>query len=422
MKKGLVITGGCLIALMPLIVLAATVYTLMLPNIYSSSVRISVSEDAPEINPFSDQQQFTAYNPYFLRTQFEVIQSQLVLYEVINGLNLQREWGRNGEPLPREVALKILQNSIQVFQQRDTSLLVISVKRENPDEAATIANELAYVYRDSRLDAALKAERHKIELIEQTLKDQLQRVEAAEAVLHKICEQLDQAPRAKRSDFDGLELQQLEHDRLGAHKEMLVKEGLLQVLKGLEGKEVREQAAFITFDETIINTLRQLQDVSVQLTMLKSDSDADQQDVKRYAAQQAMIEELLAEQIHALHSRLDTERAIAKNKFENLNIALTEIRSETSARVQSSKYRPVRNAQAELETERFIYNQLKAKHRQEIITLEVPRNPVEIIDVAEPNRHPVSPNLFLNVLISVVFAAFFGLPGVVLLILGLKKR
>ena len=36
-----------------LVVLTGTVYTLLLPNIYASSSRILVSEDTPEINPFS---------------------------------------------------------------------------------------------------------------------------------------------------------------------------------------------------------------------------------------------------------------------------------------------------------------------------------------------------------------------------------
>lgn len=77
---------------------------------------------------------------------------------------------------------------------------------------------------------------------------------------------------------------------------------------------------------------------------------------------------------------------------------------------------------ADRETERFIYNQLKAKHQQQIVSLEVQRSPVEIIDVAEPNRRPISPNLFMNVLISVVIAVFFGLSGAVLLMVGLKKK
>ncbi len=132
-----------------LVVLTGTVYTLMLPNIYASSVRISVSEDAPEINPFAAQQNYySTYNPYFLRTQFEILQSKPIIYEVVNRLNLQQEWGKAGAKLPREVAYKILKNSISVFQQRDTSLIVISVKRDNPDEAADIANELSEVYRE----------------------------------------------------------------------------------------------------------------------------------------------------------------------------------------------------------------------------------------------------------------------------------
>ena len=122
-----------------LVVLTGTIYTLMLPNIYASSARISVSEDMPEINPFAIQQSYmTPYNPYFLKTQFEVLTSKPILNEVIYRLDLQVEWGSDSEKLPRETALKILKNSLSVFQQRDTSLIVINVKRDNPQEAADI--------------------------------------------------------------------------------------------------------------------------------------------------------------------------------------------------------------------------------------------------------------------------------------------
>ena len=139
-----------------LVVLSGTVYTLLLPNIYASSSRILVSEDTPEINPFTSYQSVQMYNPYFLRTQFEILTSKPILNEVIYRLDLQNEWGKDKKVLTRDIALKILRNSINVFQQRDTSLIVINVKRDNPDEAADIANEIAQVYRDSRLDIAAK--------------------------------------------------------------------------------------------------------------------------------------------------------------------------------------------------------------------------------------------------------------------------
>ncbi len=76
---------------------------------------------------------------------------------------------------------------------------------------------------------------------------------------------------------------------------------------------------------------------------------------------------------------------------------------------------------ADLESEQFILNQLKAKLRQKIIALEVPRNPVEIIDVAEPNMRPVSPNLFMNVLLSLGLATGPMLVGIVLIVVGAKQ-
>ncbi len=386
-----------------LVVLTGTVYTLMLPNIYASHVRIAVSEDAPEINPFAVQENYlSTYNPYFLRTQFEIIQSKPILYEVINRLNLQQQWGKADEKLPREVALKILQNSINVFQQRDTSLIVVNVERDNPDEAAEIANELAEVYRDSRLDLALKDARAAIDKINESLQEQAVRVEEAEQRVQDLREELDIAVVGGEGDIDvgEIRMQQLEGDRLMAQKEMVEKEDLLRILENLDDKDLMERASYITFDQFVMTTIQQIQDIDVQLSSLDADFGPNHPEVKRYSLQKKTLEENLKRHLAALRNGLETEYVIATGKFERLDKVLASVRSET-IETQGEKYRPFRKAKEDLDTERFIYNQLKSKHRQEIITLEVPRNPVEIIDVAEPNRRPVSPNLFMNVILSI---------------------
>jgi capsular exopolysaccharide synthesis family protein len=348
------------------------------------------------------QSYYSSYNPYFLRTQFEILQSKPILYEVVNRLNLQQEWGKVGEKLPREVAFKILQNSISVFQQRDTSLIVISVKRDNPEEAADIANELAEVYRDSRLDLAVNSARGAIDKIEEALKEQSLRMEAAEEKVQNIRSELDIAVVGGEGSIDvgDIRMQQLEGDRLMAQKEMVEKEGLLKILEDLNDKDLIDRASYITFDQIVMSTIQQLQDIEVQLSSLDADYGSNHPEVKRYLLQKERLEEALKQRLQALRNGLQTEYMIAKNNFESLDAVLASVRSDT-IESQGTKYRPFRNAQNDLETERFIYNQLKSKHRQEIITLEVPRNPVEIIDVAEPNRRPVSPNLFMNVLLSI---------------------
>ncbi|VGO21358.1 GumC family protein [Pontiella sulfatireligans] len=387
-----------------LVVLTGTVYTLMLPNIYAASARILVSEDAPEINPFGagGQSYYTSYNPYFLRTQFEVLQSKPMLYEVINRLNFQEEWGKAGEKLPRDVAYKILKNSISVFQQRDTSLIVISVKRDNPNEAAKIANEISEVYRDSRLDLAYNGARIAIDKIAEAMKSQRERVDAAEQVVEDLRKELDIAVIGGEGNVDvtDVRLQQLEGDRLAAQREMVDKEVQLNILKDLGDKDLSEQASYITFDQFVMSTMQQIQDINVQLSSLNADYGENHPEVQRTRMQRDTLEATLTNHIKALRNGLETEYLRAKSNFEHLGAILASVRS-TNIESQGAKFRPFRNAQADLESERFIYTQLKAKHRQEIITLEVPSNPVEIIDVAEPENRPVSPNLFMNVLLSI---------------------
>ena len=108
----------------------------------------------------------------------------------------------------------------------------------------------------------------------------------------------------------------------------------------------------------------------------------------------------MKQQLQSLRNRLQTDYDYAQSRFNTVDSLLESVKARTIAE-QGKEYQPFRKALADLDTERMIYNQLSAKLRQEIITLDVPRNPVEIIDSAEPNRRPVSPNLFMNVLLSI---------------------
>ena len=390
-----------ILAVMFIVVLTGTIYTLLLPNVFSSSSRISVSEDKPEINPFQPELMYDRYDPFYLKTQFEILQSKPILNEVIYRLNLQEKWGKKGS-LPREVALKILKNSLSIYQQRDTSLIVINVKRNDPNEAAEIANEISQVYRDARTELATKNTRNALDKIDESLSEQRVRVDEAEEKIQEIREQLDIAVVGGEGQFDvgEVRMQTLERDRLAAQREMVEKKGLLDILDSIGDEDLAEQASFITFDQFVVDVVRRMELLEVELSALDADYGRNHPEVKRLLLQKKSLEKNLKERLDALRNGLQTEYSIAKSKFDGLDKVLTSVRTD-SIETQGAKYRPYRNALADLETERFIYNQLLAKHRQEIITMQLPRNSVNIIDVAEPNLKPVSPNLFINVLISI---------------------
>ena len=148
-----------ILAVFLLVVLTTTAVTFILPESWSSTVRIAVEKDVSDINPIGFAQNNSAYDPFFIQTEFEKIRSRKVLYKVIENLKLNERWGErynNNIPLKTPETFDILQGKIDVRQTRNTSLIEIRVysdakEKENPaQEAAEIANKIASVYRDTR--------------------------------------------------------------------------------------------------------------------------------------------------------------------------------------------------------------------------------------------------------------------------------
>src|SRR5689334_7765055 len=80
-----------ILAVFLLVVITATLVTFILPESYSSAARIRVERDQTDISPLmTGQQMISFYDPYFIQTEFEVIQSQVILSNVITELGLNK--------------------------------------------------------------------------------------------------------------------------------------------------------------------------------------------------------------------------------------------------------------------------------------------------------------------------------------------
>src|SRR5580765_3247672 len=72
-----------ILAVFLLVVITATLVTFILPESYSSKCRIKVDRDVPDVT-FSDSRMNSGiYDPYFIQTEFETIQSERVLSNVV---------------------------------------------------------------------------------------------------------------------------------------------------------------------------------------------------------------------------------------------------------------------------------------------------------------------------------------------------
>ena len=72
-----------------LCVITSAILAYCLPKQYSSTVRIEVQKDAPEVNVTGNQTALQGWDPYYLTTQFGIITSSGILNKVITNLDLQ---------------------------------------------------------------------------------------------------------------------------------------------------------------------------------------------------------------------------------------------------------------------------------------------------------------------------------------------
>ena len=73
-----------ILAVFLLVVITATLVTFILPESFSSSTRIKIERDQSDITGMAERGGFgvVGYDPYFIQTEFELIQSELILGKV----------------------------------------------------------------------------------------------------------------------------------------------------------------------------------------------------------------------------------------------------------------------------------------------------------------------------------------------------
>ena len=400
-----------ILAVALLVVLTGAGVTFILPRIFMSQCVVSVKQDVTDIDVF-ERQMVPGYNPFFLRTQYETIKSRPILYEVIRNLNLNEVWGKemgeDGKPLRKEQTILILENSISIEQFRDTTLIAIKSFREDPVEAARIANEIAQVYKDNRLSVKRREIKRAIDALKNELQKQKNKVDDAENEMERIRKKLGVSMVARGIRADKVRLQQLEADRISARVDMLVRKSRFDQLSELDGTELINAALYIVQDPMLMNTRQRLMDVTVQLELVQESYGENHPEVRRLVASQIELQSQLKDALEGLKKGLRADYEVSQEKFETLEMELNAAR-EKDIDAEGTRFLPFDKAERTMMVQRSILDALRARFAQEGIELEIPRTPVEIIDPAEPALRPISPKLYMNIIISVILGLVSGI-------------
>lgn len=129
-----------------LILLVCVAVTFILPESFASTARIKIENHATADKP-------AGYDPYLIQTEFEVIQSEVILSKVIEALDLNTVWGKKysgGAKAKTSECLALLKSRMDLRPVRNTDLVDIRVFSEDAAEAARLANGITEAYRSYR--------------------------------------------------------------------------------------------------------------------------------------------------------------------------------------------------------------------------------------------------------------------------------
>jgi uncharacterized protein involved in exopolysaccharide biosynthesis len=163
---------GFTIFMAGLVLCGVGVWLLLSPAQYQATARIQINPDVTDTN---QNGQGMPSDPYFIQTEFEILQSQAVLGKVINSLSLNVEWGRKyagGGTLTTNETIAILKKHLDIAPVRNTKLIEISFASEDPSEAAKVANAIAKAYQDYRLEMRRQLTLKGIEVLQQEYQEE----------------------------------------------------------------------------------------------------------------------------------------------------------------------------------------------------------------------------------------------------------
>jgi len=168
-----------------------------------AKARIKVERDQSDISGFSERTKADVYDPYFVQTEFEALQSDAVLGKVVKDLDLNAKWGKEkgaGQPLETKDSIKLLKKSLELRPMGKTSIMEIGVKSDNGEEAAKIANAVAESYVAHRMEQRKAFVQGGITSLEERWKEQEQKVQLAQAEVDRLRRDLnitDSSPGAE---------------------------------------------------------------------------------------------------------------------------------------------------------------------------------------------------------------------------------
>jgi polysaccharide biosynthesis transport protein len=410
-----------ILAVFLLVALTTTVVTYILPETFASMVRISIERDITDVPTGLEggdtaYRSASSYDPFALQTEFQRIKSRPVLTNVVERLNLREEWMRKYKfpgPLSPEDAYQILSSRISVEQPHNSTLVEIHARSEDKDEAARLANAVADIYAEVRIQARNRVTEGGVKKLREELvryDDRVAQMQSNVNSLRLASGISDYEADQPTPRLDQETLRKIDNQRIEAESVLSRSSSLYNSLAPLSRDELKKVAPVaISRDTLLTDLLAREHQAEEKLSNLKGLGYGDDHSEVR-----AVTETLRSVRTH-LNDRLDGLLPAIKSQMETDRVVVEGYRKEVEKlrdedRNNYARTRPYYDAKDELRRVKAERDRLQLTVNGKVIEMNLPkRGSVDVIDPAVPNKKPVKPNKKLVIPAGVVGGLILGI-------------
>lgn len=407
-----------ILAVFLLVVITATLVTFILPESFSSKARIKVERDITDIEGLAGSRSIAGYDPFFIQNEFEIIQSELILSNVVDMLNLNEEWGRKfggGQRLKTSEVIEILKGSkLTLRPVRNTSLIEIEVFSEDKTEATRIANAIADAYSGFRMKERLSRTRGGIAALEERFQEQQEKIRKAQSELEELrlklnINDLDAQGTAPTPSIYAEDLRRVQASLREGEIRLSAMQSNYNELNGL-GREVLKQVLpRVRQDQILTELLSQLNIAEQEFARVKKDYGEEHAIYIRIRTQVEELRKKIDASVDAIMIAFKSEVTLLENQVAGLRKTLTEAQNFDIGNAKTN--RPYYDKKRELENLYAFNRILDAKLAAERIDFNLQQQStsmVVIVDRAKDGQRPVRPNKALNIILGVVIGLVVG--------------
>ena len=387
-----------------------TVVTFLLPPTYMSLSRISVEKDTSDIAPLLGMQSGpTAFDPYFIQTEFEKIQSQKVLDKVVAKCDLAESLVL-GKSLNESEARKILEKSIDVRQYRNTSIIELRAYDRKPQKAQEIAQALASEYQNHRSNLQKDRVKKGIESLKTRMEEINTEITSMQSDVDRFRTELGISDAAGEESYSIIEpeiVRRYEVELITAKGVLTTQSSLLDGLKGQSPEELRASILTAHPDAQLDALTREFHTGQITLANQSIDLGDEHPRIKGLKKVVATLEGQINDRIKGILAGLELRVQSSKAQVEQLQRDVEDAKKRESD--MREKGREYFNAKRELANTTRIRDTILLRVMQEEVDLELPKeSTVEIIDDADLPIRAVRPNIPLNISLGVVVGLILG--------------